>query len=176
MSRSGRDINGAARDYPSLRAGLANLRRDNQRRRRWDPRPSRWGLAAQNRDSTRHNNRSAPNVAEPIRRSIRAPDRTPDANPDRRAPDARPSHCRRAGRCPALHPPLWISISADQRASVSRRLARALRRGPIRECANFGFLRRGGLSCPVHNGSALPFVLPPRQFVCLLSPANSDRN
>src|ERR1700730_17026283 len=33
-------------DYPSPRWGLANLRRDNQRRRRWDPKPSRWELPA----------------------------------------------------------------------------------------------------------------------------------
>jgi hypothetical protein len=32
-----------ATDYPSPRLGLANLRRDNQRRRRWDPKPSKVG-------------------------------------------------------------------------------------------------------------------------------------
>ena len=39
MSRSGRDINGAARDYPTRQSGRANLRRDNQRRRPGTPDP-----------------------------------------------------------------------------------------------------------------------------------------
>jgi len=80
MSRSGRDINGAARDYPTRQSGRANLRRDNQRRRRWDPRPSNWGPPARHKEPTRHSS-AAPYAAEPIRLSVRGDGRGAGCQP-----------------------------------------------------------------------------------------------
>ena len=72
--------NSVATDYPSPQSGRASLRMDNQRPRRWDPRPSKWGRPAQDSKATHQVDHSATNAAKPIRRSIGARDRVLDAS------------------------------------------------------------------------------------------------
>ena len=59
-------------DYPSPRSGLANPQKDNRRRPRWDPRPSKWERPSPGSRPTRWEDNSGTNAAKPVRRSIGA--------------------------------------------------------------------------------------------------------
>ena len=58
--------------YPNPQSARANRRRDNRRRRRWGPRPSKSGPAAPDSRPTRREDNSGTNAAKPVRRSIGA--------------------------------------------------------------------------------------------------------
>jgi hypothetical protein len=127
-------------DYPSPQSGRANPRTDNQRRRRWDPRPSKWEPAAPDKEPSRQEGRSEPNAADPTP-SIGARDRILDASHrsnrwalDASLDDYHPIPALAQHR--ALDPPHWASrsIPADWNVQVSRRLE-ARRAAPILERA-----------------------------------------
>src|SRR5207249_10435368 len=84
------------RGYPTPRSGPANPRRDNQRPRRWDPKPNTSGPPAPHRVPTRREYHSAPNAGEPARRSVGAGDRVLGARrgPNHWVPDASLGHYR----------------------------------------------------------------------------------
>ena len=118
MSRSGRDIDGAARDYPTRQSGRANLRRDNQRRRRWDPRPSNWGPPARHKEPTRHSS------AAPMRRNRSAfpfAQMARALGASRSSPHASPNCCR----------PLLAQRRALDQSSLALSSNPAKQRGPL---------------------------------------------
>ena len=88
-----------ATDYPSPQTDLASLRKDNRRRRRWDPRPSKWGHRTPHSKPTHQEDHSATNAAKPVRRSIGARDWVLDAShrSNRWALDTRPDPATRLG-------------------------------------------------------------------------------
>jgi hypothetical protein len=97
-----------ATDYPSPQSALANQRRDNQRRLRWDPKPNRSGPPAQCSKATRQRSRFEPNAAGPIRSTgendqvLGASCRASPANPDRCQPA--PARFRPPGRAQVALP------------------------------------------------------------------------
>ena len=106
--------------------------RDNRRRRRWDPRPSRWEQPARDTDPRRET-RLVPNAADTTRRWMRPPGprQTVRHRPNSRRPDdASPSHphsiCERSWTRDPSEPPLF-SLAAAQRALRSGRRERAPR-------------------------------------------------
>ena len=106
-----------AMGYPSHRSGLANLQRDNRRRRRWGPRPSKWGHRAPDGRPTRREDNSGTNAAKPVRRSIGASGRVLDAShrPNRWALDTSPDPATRPG------PPIE-AVSASAPANINPRM------------------------------------------------------
>ena len=127
-------------DYPSPQSGLANRRKDNQMRRRWDPRPRKQGPPAPDSKPTHQAEHSATSAAKLICRSTGVRDWVLDAShrPNRWALDGSPVHCHPTlAHCWAPDPRqrALSSISPDQRALLRERLERVYRRAPIRERA-----------------------------------------
>ena len=125
-------------DYPSPQSGRANPRTDNQRRRRWDPRPSKWEPAAPDKEPSRQEGRSEPTAADPAP-SIGARERILDAShrSNRWALDASlDDYYPILAQHRALDPHYWASpsIPADWNVRVSGRLE-ARRATPILERA-----------------------------------------
>src|SRR6516162_985486 len=88
-----------ATDCPSLRSDRANRRRDNQKPRPKDPRPSKSGRSAPDSKPTSREDHSATSAAKLIRRSIGARDWVRDAShrPNRWALDGSPDPATRPG-------------------------------------------------------------------------------
>ena len=129
-----------ATDCPNPRSVLANRRRDNQKPRPKDPRPSKWGRSAPNSKPTRREDHSATSATKLIRRSIGARDRVLDAShrSNRWALDGSPVHCHPTlARCrpPDPRQRALSSIPPDQPALLQERLEQVLRQAPIRESA-----------------------------------------
>ena len=105
-------------DSPSPRPGLANPRRDNQRRRRWDPRPSNWGPPARHKEPTRHSS------AAPMRRNRSAfpfAQMARALGASRSSPHASPNCCR----------PLLAQRRALDPSSLALSSNPAKQRGPL---------------------------------------------
>ena len=135
QDRPGRRV---AKDCPTRRSGLANLRRGNRRLRSRERRPSTLGPPTRHRDPTRHRNGLAPNAAAPTGRSIceggRLFSRRREplgARPNRRHP--KPARYL----APARHSLAPYSSAGRWRAQRSRRFPRVERRTLGRD-AHFG--------------------------------------
>jgi hypothetical protein len=98
-TRAGGTEHQSAMDYPSHRSDLANPQRDNRRRRRWDPRPNKWGHRAPHSKPTCREDNSDTNAVKPAHRSIGARGRVLDAShrPNRWALDGSPDPATRPG-------------------------------------------------------------------------------
>jgi len=127
-----------ATDYPSLRAGLAILRKDTRAR------PSRHSSGMERRghpiqcmgrpmplvDPTSHHDRSASNVSEPSPRPIGSNGRGSGSShhPNYRAPGASPNYCHPTlaqSGAPDPHPLVSLATPPDQCAPRSAGSKRA---------------------------------------------------